>query len=38
MLLLLLLLLLMMCRYGGATNEARLCYYSERTKNMSVIW
>lgn len=24
--------------YGGATNEARLCYYSERTKNMSRIW
>jgi ribose/xylose/arabinose/galactoside ABC-type transport system permease subunit len=25
-------------RYGGADNEARHCYYSERTKNMSVIW
>uniref|UniRef100_A0A383V938 EGF-like domain-containing protein n=1 Tax=Tetradesmus obliquus TaxID=3088 RepID=A0A383V938_TETOB len=24
--------------YGGATNEARLCYYSERTKAMSMIW
>jgi hypothetical protein len=24
--------------YGGATNEARLCYYAERTKNMSRIW
>jgi hypothetical protein len=23
---------------GGATNEARLCYYSERTKGMSQIW
>lgn len=23
---------------GGATNEARLCYYSERTKVMSQIW
>jgi hypothetical protein len=35
-----LLLLLLLChrRYGGATNEARLCYVSERTKNMSMIW
>jgi hypothetical protein len=24
--------------YGGYNNEARLCYYSERTKNMSRIW
>lgn len=22
----------------GATNEARLCYYAERTKNMSRVW
>jgi hypothetical protein len=23
--------------YGGAANEARLCYYAERTKQMSQV-
>jgi hypothetical protein len=24
--------------YGGVNNEARLCYYAERTKNLSRVW